>query len=149
MTKRFSLALCAVALSAIMPGSTTGAAKATMVDVAESLYTKATPSSFDQRCKGADAELEVSGDRHTCKRSKLTTIVRFSNEAPREVTVFKKGLHKEVISQLKRKLGAADSVKSLGAMKMHFWFTKKANVSVGLQSSAESRATMVSYRSPS
>jgi hypothetical protein len=31
---------------------------------------------------------------------------------------------------------------------MHFWFTKDANVSVGLQSSAQSRSTMVTFRSP-
>ena len=79
----------------------------------------------------------------------MTSIVRFGDDRPKSVTVHKKGLHKEVVSQLKRKLGAPSSVKILGPMKMHFWFTKKANVSVGFQTKGEGRATMVSFRSPS
>ena len=53
---------------------------------------------------------------------------------------------KEVLSQLRRKYGPPSSVKTLGAMKMYFWFTKEASVSVGIQSSPEGRSTMVTFR---
>ena len=148
MRNRLLWVLGASALAFAMTGPGASAAGGTMVDVAESLYRKATPDSFDERCKGSGAKLEVEGDRHSCSKPQLTTIVRFQGTEPSDVTVFKKGLHKEVIGQLTRKLGQPSSVKTLGAMKMHFWFTDKASVSVGLQSSAKSRSTMVSFRSP-
>ena len=142
------LALGAAMLTVAMTSASSDAASATMVDVAETLYRKATPESFGQQCKGAGAKLEVEGERHTCAKPQMTTIARFDGGAANDVTVYQKGLHTEVVGQLKRKLGPPNSVKTLGAMKMHFWFTKDANVSVGLQSSAQSRSTMVTFRSP-
>jgi len=136
-----------VLVAAMMSGSS-DAASATMVDVAETLYRKATPESFDAQCKGSSATLEVDGGRHSCTKPQQTSIVRFDGESLTDVTVVRKGLHQEVVGQLKRKLGAPNSVKTLGAMKMHFWFTKDASVSVGLQQSAKSRSTLVSFRAP-
>jgi hypothetical protein len=138
----------AVALLALALGSRADAGSMTMVDVAEQLYRQATPESFDRQCKRSGAKLEVTGERHACTKPKQTTIVEFGGEAPNTATVYRKGLHQGVVGQLERKLGTASSVKTLGAMTMHFWFTKKANVSVGFQRSTESRSTMVSYRSP-
>ena len=137
-----------LAFAAALLSSGSSAAGPTMVDVAQRLYRKATPESFDRQCKGAGAKLEVTGDRHSCEKPQLTTIVRFAEGEVTNATVFKKGLHKQVVSQIRRKLGAPDSVKTLGAMKMHFWFTKDASISVAFQSSAKSRSTMVSFRSP-
>ena len=139
----------AAALVFTIANSSSEAARPTMVDVAEKLYRNATPQSFAGRCKANRGKLEADGDRHTCSSVNMTSIVRFSDDRPKSVTVHKKGLHKEVVGQLKRKLGAPSSVKTLGAMKMHFWFTKDASVSVGFQTSSESRSTMVSFRSPS
>ena len=117
-----------------------------MVDVAQRLYEHATPDSFDGKCAGPGAKLEVSGDRHRCSKPKATTVVKFSADKGSEATVFKKGIHKEVLSQLRRKYGPPSSVRTLGAMKMYFWFTKDTSVSVGIQSSPESRSTMVTVR---
>lgn len=136
----------------LLAGATSSGSRAaapTMVDVAERLYKNATPDSFDRKCAGPAAQLEVDGDRHTCTKDLETTIVRFADGRVTDVTLHKKGIHKGVLSQIKRKLGAPDSVKPLGAMKMHFWFTKDATVAVAFQSSAKSRSTMVSFRSPS
>ncbi len=138
--------LWCVAAMAIAVAASAGAKEPTMVDVAQRLYERATPNSFDGRCAGAGAKLEVTGDRHSCSKPKGTTVVRFAGEERPEATVFKKGIHKEVISQLRRKYGPPSSVKTLGAMKMYFWFTKDTSVSVGIQSSPESRSTMVTFR---
>jgi hypothetical protein len=149
MRNRLVCGLSAIALSAGLMSSGSGAAEATMVELAEKLYRNASPESFDRQCNGSGAKLAVAENRHTCSKQQLTTIVRFEGNRATNATVVKKGLHKEVVGQLKRKLGAPDSVKTLGAMKMHFWFTEDASVSVGLQSSTKSRSTMVSFRSPS
>jgi hypothetical protein len=129
--------------------SSSEAAGPTMVDVAERLYKNATPDAFDRKCTGPGAKLEVEGDRHTCSKKLDTTIVRFAGTKVTDVTMHKKGIQKGVLGQIKRKLGAPNSVKTLGAMKMHFWFTKDATIAVAFQSSAMSRSTMVSFRSPS
>jgi hypothetical protein len=78
-----------------------------------------------------------------------TTIVRFAGDKATDVTVHKKGIQKGAFAQINRKLGAPSSVKTLGAMRMHFWFTKDATIALAFQSSAASRSTMVSFRSPS
>lgn len=148
MRTRNAWVLGVAALLAVVMSPRAGASSKSMVDVAEALYGNATPESFDRQCKRSGATLEVTGDRHTCTKPIQTTIVRFGGDTASNVSVYRKGLHKEVIGQLRRRLGAPSSVKMLGAMKMHFWFTEKANVSVGFQSSPESRSTMVSYRSP-
>ncbi len=148
MRNRLLWVLGAAMVTTAMTSASSDAASATMVDVAERLYRKATPESFDEQCKGAGAKLEVDGERHSCTKPQLTSIARFDGAGVTDVTVYKKGLHNEVVGQLKRKLGAPNSVKTLGAMKMHFWFTEDVNVSVGFQSSAQSRSTMVSFRSP-
>ena len=146
MREAFLWVFSAAILTTAMTGASSDAAGATMVDVAERLYRKATPESFDAQCKGAGAKLEVEADRHSCTKPQVTSIARFEGSAATDVTVYQKGLHKEVIGQLRRKLGPPSSEKTLGAMKMHFWFTEDASVSVGLQSSAKSRSTMVSFR---
>ena len=120
-----------------------------MVDIAERLYKSATPDSFDRKCAGPGAKLEVDGNRHTCSKGLDTTIVRFAGDKATDVTVHEKGIQKGVLGQIKRKLGAPNSVKTMGAMKMHFWFTKNATVALAFQSSSQSRSTMVSFRSPS
>lgn len=148
MRNRLLWAVGAAMVAMTMTTVGSEAASATMVDIAERLYRKATPESFAEQCKGSAAKLEIEGERHSCAKPQMTSIVRFEGESPTDVTVYRKGLHKEVLGQLKRKLGAPSSVKTLGAMKMHFWFTKDASVSVGLQDSARSRSTMVSFRSP-
>ena len=148
MKKQALWVLSVMALVFTITDSSSEAARPTMVDVAEKLYKNATTESFANRCKANGGKLEAEGDRHTCSTAQMTSIVRFSGEGPTSVSVHKKGLHKEVIGQLKRKLGAPSSVKTLGPMKMHFWFTKDANVSVGFQTKGEGRATMVSFRSP-
>jgi len=119
-----------------------------MVDVAEQLYKNATPESFDRKCTARGAKLEVDGNRHACSKGPGTTIVRFSGDEVIDVTVHKKGIQKGALGQIKRKLGGPDSVKTLGAMKMHFWFAKDATISLAFQSSSESRSTMLSFRSP-
>lgn len=124
------------------------AAGPTMVDVAEQLYKRATPESFDRKCTGPGAKLEVDGDRHVCSKDLETTIVRFAGDKVIDVTVHEKGIQKGALGQIKRKLGGPDSVKTLGAMKMHFWFTKDATIALAFQSSAKSRSTMLSFRSP-
>ena len=129
--------------------SSSRAAGPTMVDVAERLYKSATPDSFDHKCTGPGAELEVDGNRHTCSKGPDTTIVRFAGDKVTDVTLHKKGIQKGVLGQIKRKLGAPNSVKTMGAMKMHFWFTKNATVALAFQSSSQSHSTMVSFRSPS
>lgn len=147
MKERLLFCVAAMAIATMTSGA--GAKEPTMVDVAQRLHKNATPDGFDRKCAGKGAKLEVTGDRHSCSKPKGTTVVRFAGEEPSEVTVFKKGIHKDVLSQLKRKHGAPSSIKTLGAMKMYFWFTKEASVSVGIQSSPESRSTMVSFRPPS
>jgi len=136
------------ALLAIGTASRTQAEGPSMMEVAQRLYSKAEPTSFDEHCKGKGATLEVEGDRHTCTRPNETRIVRFEGDQVTQVTVYRKGIRKETLGQIKRKLGAPDSMKTLGAMQMHFWFTKHAGISLGFQNSAESRSTMLSLRAP-
>ena len=119
-----------------------------MVDLAAKLYASATPESFDSACKGRNYELEVTGDRHACTTPEGTRVVHFIGDKASEVTVIKKGIRKGALDQVKRKHGKPDSVKTQGALKMHFWFTEKASVAVAFQSSTKSRSTMVSFRSP-
>ena len=119
-----------------------------MMEVAQRLYVKAEPEAFDSKCKGNGATLTVDGDRHTCTRPDETRIVRFEGSNVAQVTIYKKGIRKEAFGQIKRKHGAPDSVKTVGAMKMHFWFTDEAGISLGYQNSAKSRSTMVSFRTP-
>ena len=140
---------CAAVLALVATTAGSEAKEPTMVDVAKRLHQNATPESFDRKCAGKGVKLEVAGDRHACSKPKATMIVTFAGEDPSQVTVVKKGVHKDVVAQLRRKHGAPSSVKTMGAMKMYFWFTKEANVSVGIQSSPESRSTMVSFRPPS
>lgn len=146
MNKRLYFVVGVLALTVAVVTSSSEAAGPTMVDEARKLYEKATPESFDEKCKEGGATLEVNGDRHTCTKARGTSIVHLTGSEAREVTVFQKGIQKAVVGQIKRKLGAPDSVKTLGAMKMHFWFTEDASISVGFQSSAQSRSTMVSFR---
>ena len=148
MNNQLFFVVGALLLAAGAMTSSSRATGPTMVDVAERLYKRATPDSFDRKCAGPSAKLEVDGNRHTCSKGLDTTIVRFAGEKVTDVTVHKKGIQKGVLGQIKRKLGAPNSVKTMGAMKMHFWFTKNATVAVAFQSSAESRSTMVSFRSP-
>ena len=143
------LLFCVAAMAIAATTSSSAAKEPTMVDVAQRLHKHATPDSFDRKCAGPGAKLEVTGARHACSKSQGTMVVRFAGDQASEVTVFKKGIHKNVLAQLRRKHGAPSSVKTLGAMKMYFWFTKDASVSVGIQSSPESRSTMVSFRPPS
>jgi hypothetical protein len=75
--------------------------------------------------------------------------VRFAGDKVTDVTVHKKGIQKGALDQIKRRLGPPNSVKTLGAMKMHFWFTKDATIALAFQSSSQSRSTMVSFRAPS
>ena len=138
-----------LALMAALQVSNSRAKASSMVDVAQRLYANAAPASFDAKCKGTGVELEVEGERHTCTRPDGASIVRFSGDDVTQVSVYRKGIRKDAFGQIKGKLGKPDSVKTLGALKMHFWFTKEATVTVGFQSSAESRSTMVSFRSPS
>ncbi|KPK17263.1 MAG: hypothetical protein AMJ62_02080 [Myxococcales bacterium SG8_38] len=138
----------ALVFTAAASSSGSQAAGPTMVDVAEQLYKNATPESFDRKCTGPGAKLEVDGDRHTCSKDPDTTIVRFAGDKVTDVTVHKKGIQKAVLGQIKSKLGGPDSVKTLGAMKMHFWFAKDATIALAFQSSAQSRSTMLSFRSP-
>lgn len=138
----------ALAVASLTMSASSLAKGPTMVDVARKLYVQATPDAFDRKCVGRSAKLEVTGDRHSCTEAEGATVVRFTGENATAVTVFKNGIRKEVLGQVQRKLGAADSVTTQGAMKMHFWFTKEASVTVGFQSSAKSRSTMVSFRSP-
>jgi hypothetical protein len=149
MKNRLLFVVGALVLTTGAMVSGSSAAGPTMADVAERLYKNATPDSFDRKCKGPGAELKVDGNRHTCSKASDTTIVRFAGEKATDVTVVKKGIDQGALGQMKRKLGAPDSVKTLGAMKMHFWFTEDATVAVAFQSSAKSRSTMVSFRSPS
>lgn len=136
------------ALVAIFTVSDADASGPSMMEVAQRLYAKAAPESFDANCKGKGASLSVEGERHTCTRASDTRIVRFDGENVTQVTVYKKGIRKETLAQLKRKHGAPDSVKTMGTMTMHFWFTEEAGISLGFQDSAKSRSTMVSYRTP-
>ncbi|MGB8328560.1 MAG: hypothetical protein WCE62_00425 [Polyangiales bacterium] len=147
MKNRLLFVVGALVFTAVAMASGSGAAAPTMVDLAQRLYKNATPESFDSKCTGPGAKLAVDGDRHTCSTVD-TTIVRFAGTQVTDVTVHKKGIHKEALDQIKRKLGAPDSVKPLGAMKMHFWFTADATVVLAFQSSAKSRSTMISFRSP-
>jgi hypothetical protein len=149
MKNRMPFVVGALVFAAGVMTSASRAAGPTVVDVAEGIYRNATPDSFDRKCKGPGAELAVDGNRHTCTKNLDTTIVRFAGEKASDVTVVKKGIDQGALGQIKRKLGAPDSVKTLGAMKMHFWFTEDATVAVAFQSSAKSRSTMVSFRSPS
>lgn len=143
------LVVSALVFAAGAMASSSRAAAPTMVEMAERLYKNATPDSFDRKCSGPGAELEVEGNRHTCSKKLDTTIVRFAGDKATDVTVHKKGIQRGVLGQMKRKLGAPNSVKTLGAMKMHFWFTKNATIALAFQSSAMSHSTMVSFRSPS
>ena len=140
------LLFCAAVMAIAATTSSLQAKEPTMVDVAERLRERATPASFDCKCTGPGAKLEVTGSRHACSKPQGTTVVRFAGEEANEVTVHKKGIHESVLTQLRRKHGAPSSVKTLGAMKMYFWFTDDASVSVGIHSSAESRSTMVTLR---
>ncbi|MGD8608048.1 MAG: hypothetical protein PVH21_12200 [Myxococcales bacterium] len=149
MTNRFLFVVAAAAFAAVMMAPSSRAAEPTIVDVASALYKHATPESFDRKCSGPGAELAVDGNRHTCSKKMDTTIVRFAGDKATDVTVHKKGIQKGAFAQIKRKLGAPSSVKTLGAMRMHFWFTKDATIALAFQSSAASRSTMVSFRSPS
>jgi hypothetical protein len=148
MKNELLLVVGALALTAGVITSSARAAEPTMVDVAQRLYKSATPSSFDGKCAGQGAELAVDGDRHTCSKTSDTTIVRFAGDKVTDVTIHKKGIHKGAFDQIKRKMGPPNSVKTFGAMKMHFWFTKDATVALAFQSSSQSRSTMVSFRSP-
>ena len=138
----------AFAIVAALGASDSHAEGPSMLEVAQRLYFKAEPRSFDAKCKGKGASLVVDGDRHTCTRPDETRIVRFEGGDVTQVTVYKKGIRKEALSQIKRKHGAADSVKTLGALEMHFWFTDDAGISLGFQNSNKSRSTMVSFRAP-
>lgn len=148
MIKRIVFVCSSLALGLALMSASSRAAAPTMVDVAAALYKTATPDSFDRQCAGPEAELQVDGNRHTCSKKHDTTIVRFDGDKPTDVTVHKKGIQTGALGQIKRKLGAPNSVKTMGAMKMHFWFTKDATVALAFQSSAASRSTMVSFRSP-
>ena len=119
-----------------------------MVERAAELYAKATPESFDRACRGPGTELEVNGERHACSTVQGTTIVRFTGHQVSEVTVQKKGIQKAALNQIQRRFGKPDSVKSEGAMKMHFWFTDDVRVALGFQSSKASRSTLVRFGSP-
>jgi hypothetical protein len=136
------------ALFSIVTVSSSQAEGPSMMEVAQRLYLKAEPESFDAKCKGKGATLTVDGERHTCTRPGETRIVRFNGEDVTQATVYKKGIRKDALSQLKRKHGAPDSVKTVGALRMHFWFTDKAGISLGFQDSSKSRSTMVSFRIP-
>jgi hypothetical protein len=148
MKNRLLFVVGVLALTIGTMTSSSRAAEPTMVDVAQRLYKNATPDSFDRKCAGPGAELKVDGNRHACSKASDTTIVRFAGDKVIDVTVHEKGLRKDALGQIKRKLGAPSSVKTLGAMKMHFWFTKDATVVLAFQSSSQSRSTMVSFRSP-
>jgi hypothetical protein len=148
MKNRLLFVVGVLALTTGAMTSSSRAAEPTMVDVAQRLYKNATPDSFDRKCTGPGAELKVDGNRHTCSKGSNTTIVRFAGDKAIDVTMHEKGIRKEALGQIKRKLGAPNSVKTLGAMKMHFWFTGEATVALAFQSSSQSRSTMVSFRSP-
>ena len=137
-----------LAIVAIAQVSSSSAAAPSMVDVAQRLYANAKPKSFDAKCTGKGAKLEVEGDRHRCTRPDGASIVRFAGDDATQVTVYRKGLRKGELGKIKGKLGAPSSVQTLGAVKMHFWFTKEATVSLGFQSSSQSQSTLVSYRAP-
>ena len=85
---------CGAAMAMVVTASA-GAKEPTMVDVAQRLYEHATPDSFDGKCAGSGAKLEVTGDRHACSRPKGTTVVNFTGEERPQATVFKKGVHVE------------------------------------------------------
>ena len=136
------------ALFSIVTVSPSHAEGPSMMEVAQRLYLKAEPESFDAKCKGQGATLTVEGERHTCTRPGETRIVRFEGDDVSQVTVYKKGIRKEALGQIKRKHGAPDSVKTMGFLKMHFWFTDDAGISLGFQDSTKSRSTMVSFRTP-
>ena len=137
-----------LAIFAAMAASGSHAEGPSMLEVAQRLYLKAEPESFDAKCKGKGASLVVEGDRHTCTRPDETRIVRFDGGEVTQVTVYKKGIRKETLGQIKRRHGAPDSVKTVGALEMHFWFTDDAGISLGFQNSIKSRSTMVSFRAP-
>ena len=136
------------ALFAVVAATGSQAEGPSMMEVAQRLYLKAEPKSFDAKCKGKGVTLTVDGDRHTCTRPGETRIVRFKGDEVSQVTVYKKGIRKETLGQIKRKHGAPDSVKTVGALQMHFWFTDDAGISLGFQSSEKSRSTMLSLRTP-
>ncbi len=138
----------ALAIVAVVQVSSSSAAAPSMVDLAQRLYKNAKPDSFDASCKGKGAKLAVEGDRHSCTRPDSASIVRFSGADAKQVTVYRKGIRKAELGNIKGKLGAPNSVKTLGAVKMHFWFTKKATVSLGFQSSSKSQSTLVSFQTP-
>ncbi|HSN83967.1 MAG TPA: hypothetical protein VLS88_15405 [Polyangiales bacterium] len=148
MKKGLLFVVGALVLTSGATSSMSRAAEPSMVDVAERLFKNATPESFDRKCTGRGAKLEVDGNRHACSKGLDTTIVRFSGDQVADVTMHTKGIQKGVLGQIKRKLGGPDSEKTLGAMKMHFWFAKDATVALAFQSSAKSRSTMLSFRSP-
>jgi hypothetical protein len=138
----------ALGVVAVVQVSSSSAAAPSMVDLAQRLYKNAKPDSFDARCTGKGVKLEVEGDRHSCTRPDGASIVRFAGDDATQVTVYRKGIRKKELGKLEGKLGAPSSVKTLGAVKMHFWFTKKATVSLGFQSSSKSQSTLVSYQAP-
>lgn len=137
-----------LAMVAVLQVSSSSAAAPSMVEVAQRIYKNAKPESFDAKCKGKGVKLEVEGDRHSCTRPDGASIVRFAGDDPTQVTVYRKGIRKGELGEIKGKLGAPNSVKTLGAVKMHFWFTKKATVSLGFQSSSQSQSTLVGFRAP-
>lgn len=148
MKEGFLLAAAALALWTLAPISGLEAEAPTMVDLASRLYKNATPDSFDSSCRGPDSKLEVTGDRHKCVTPQSTRIVEFAGHKPTNVTVTEKGIRKGVMGQVKRRFGEPDAAKTLGAMKMHFWFTDSVRVGVAFQSSKVSRSTMVRFESP-
>jgi len=149
MTHGVKLAMLTFGLGFILGVSSSSAEGPSMIDQAARLYAKATPESFDRACKGPGATLEVTGARHKCMTSVGTRIVHFEGDKPAKVTVTKNGIRKAVIGQVNRKFGKPDSVKDVGALKMHFWFTDEVRVGVAFQRSKEKRTTMVSYGSAS
>ena len=141
-------AVLVVLSSTLVAASSPQVRGSSMVERAAALYAKATPESFDRACRGRAAELEVTGGRHACSTAQGTTIVRFAGDQVSEVTVQKKGIQKGALQQIQRRFGKPDSVKSEGALKMHFWFTDDVRVALGFQSSKASRSTLVSFGSP-
>ena len=101
----------------------------------------------DKACRGQGNELKVTGDRHECITPARTRIVEFAGEKPSNVTVSEKGIRKGVMGDLKRRFGAPDSAKTLGPMKMHFWFADTVRVSVAFFDSQATRSTMVRFES--